>query len=308
MRVSVVIPCYKDAKTIGRALDSVFAQSRLPDEVIVVNDASPETIEILSVLEGYPSVRYVFNETNLGLAATRNVGVRMSTADIVSFLDADDELHPQKIEYQLTIYEEGVALSCDVQRIGDVRGVDQTKIYLGEPTTRIEADSSIMVKRNALTGASLMISRRLFLSLGGYDEKLRSCEDFDLWLRILDAGIKVYNIKLPLYLYRINEYGLSRNLYNISCWELVVVNKYYSRHGAKRAWLSSRDATCFIWLCKHLIRYEASGDANLLKSIVKNKDNLIASRFLRVVLGLALKFHIFKLWVFFGLQRFGSKR
>ena len=59
MRVSVVIPCYKDAGTLARALDSVLGQSRPVDEIIVVNDASPESREIEAVMGGYPQVRYI---------------------------------------------------------------------------------------------------------------------------------------------------------------------------------------------------------------------------------------------------------
>lgn len=96
-------------------------QSRPADEIIVVNDASPETKEIESVLAAYPQVKYIVNATNLGLAATRNVGVRVTSADIVSFLDADDRLHPQKIELQLSLFRPESAVSSGISRIGGER-------------------------------------------------------------------------------------------------------------------------------------------------------------------------------------------
>ena len=119
MRVSVVIPCYKDAHTLARALDSVLGQSRQVDEIIVVNDASPESHEIEAVMDGYPQVRYIINSQNMGLAATRNVGVEMATGDVISFLDADDQLHPQKIEFQCSILKDGSAVSCDSVRFAN---------------------------------------------------------------------------------------------------------------------------------------------------------------------------------------------
>jgi len=270
MRVSVVIPCFKDSATLGRALDSVFAQSRPADEVIVVNDASPETSEIEAVLVAYPSVKYVVNAANLGLAATRNAGVHAASGEIVCFLDADDELHPQKIELQLSLYRPGRAVSCSVERIGDERGIDRVAPYTGEVKHSVLADSSVLVRRNMLTGASLMLSRELFLSLGGYDETLRSCEDFDLWLRLLDAGVPAFNIDLPLYLYRVNENGLSRNLLNISYWELEVVKKHYARHRRAGEQPSGEASTLVIWLFKHFVRYERCRDPRLIEATRRN--------------------------------------
>lgn len=270
MRVSVVIPCFKDSATLGRALDSVLAQSRAADEVIVVNDASPETSEIEAVLVAYPSVKYVVNAANLGLAATRNAGVHAASGEIVCFLDADDELHPQKIELQLSLYRPGRAVSCSVERIGDERGTDRVATYTRSPKFTLFLSSSKLVRSNVLTGASLMISRALFLANGGYDAELRSCEDFDLWLRLLDAGVPVFNINLPLYLYRINENGLSRNFLNISRWELTVVQNQFARCRQRGEPLAGEALILFIWLFKHFVRYEQCHDDRLLAANIQN--------------------------------------
>lgn len=276
MRVSVVIPCYKDSATLGRALDSVFSQSRAADEIIVVNDASPETREIEAVLAVYPHVKYFVNTVNRGLAATRNVGVHAALGDIVTFLDADDELHPQKIELQLSLFSPGRAVSCSVARIGDERGIDRVVRYPGEVTYSVLKDSSVLVRRNALTGASLMVSRELFLSLGGYDETLRSCEDFDFWLRLLDAGVPAFHIDLPLYLYRVNENGLSRNLLNISYWELEVVTKHYARLRGAGVKPSGEAVTLAAWLFRHFVRFEQCHDPKLMEATRRNLELLDA--------------------------------
>lgn len=257
-RISVIIPCYKDAATLGRALESVYAQTTLPDEVVVVNDCSPQTAEIEAVLRNFPRVVYLRNSSNMGLAATRNVGVNAASGDILSFLDADDELHPQKLEFQLRAFEPAVAVACRVRRIGV--GASRGDFSPYKKTFRvIEVNNSReIIWRNCLTGASIMISKQLLSRHGGYDDSLRSCEDFDLWLRLLDAGVVVRDIKLPLYLYRYNENGLSRNYLDISHWELQVLRKYFDRQG--RAFLSSgRDAAIWaFWVIKHLVRFELS--------------------------------------------------
>jgi glycosyltransferase involved in cell wall biosynthesis len=284
MRVSVVIPCYKDARTLARALDSVLGQSRQVDEIIVVNDASPESREIEAVLDGYPQVRYIINSQNMGLAATRNVGVEKATGDVVSFLDADDELHPQKIQLQLNVYRADCAVACSVARIADERGTDRVVSYVGDLKYSMFRSSSKLIRRNALTGASLMISRALFLSHGGYDPKLRSCEDFDLWLRLLDAGVPVFNIDLPLYLYRINAGGLSRNFFNISNWELMVVQKHLAVCRQRGEPVKGEDLTLFTWLCRHFVRYEQCRDPRVLAATIQNLTLLDNSPFLKQLL------------------------
>lgn len=270
LRVSVIIPCYRDSATLSRALDSIYAQTRSVDEVIVVNDASPETFQIEAILAIYPNARYLVNQCNLGLAASRNAGVVVSTGEIVCFLDADDEWHPQKIEIQLSLYRPDRALSCSVVRIGDVRGIDHVVTYVGDPKCSVFRSSSKLIRSNVLTGASLMISKELFMEHGGYDENLRSCEDFDLWLRLLDSGIHVFNINLPLYLYRVNSFGLSRNFQSISCWELIVVQKYLAGCRQRGKPLPEEALIYFIWIFRHYVRYEQCSEPLLLKATNRN--------------------------------------
>ena len=303
MSVSVVIPCYKDSATLSRALDSVYAQTHAVDEIIVVNDASPETNAIVAVLAAYPGVKYIVNRKNLGLAATRNAGVRVASGDIVCFLDADDELHPQKIELQWSLYHPKRAISCNVMRIGDERGVDRVVFHHGEIRYSECGDSSRLVRRNTLTGASLFISRTLFLAHGGYDETLRSCEDFDLWLRLLDAGITVLNIEWPLYLYRLNEQGLSRNLLNISYWELEVVKKHYARHYRRGESPPDEGSTLALWLFRHFVRYAQCRDPKLLQNSRENLNLLEAWPLTRVALQLSLRIGLPRLF-----QRISANR
>lgn len=269
-QVCVIIPCYKDAATLSRALDSVYAQTHCIREVVVVNDCSPQTDQIEVILRSYPDVKYIKNTINLGLAATRNAGARAVTGDIISFLDADDELHPQKIEYQLSLYHPDIAVTCHVKRIGNETGIAGVEQFSGPCPFATVTDSRSIIRRNRLTGASIMLSRSLFLKVGGYDESLRSCEDFDLWLRLLDAGIQVYNIELPLYLYRVNEAGLSRNYANISQWELEAIKKYFYRHHQTGSTVPGEGGILAFWLMKHLWRYELCLDHSLIEATIEN--------------------------------------
>lgn len=289
MKISVIVPCFKDSATLKRSLDSIFSQTYTVNEIIVVNDASPETIEIEAILSTYPSVLYIKNNNNKGLAASRNIGVNAATGNIISFLDADDELHPQKIEAQIALFSPNEAISCQVARIGNEVGMNRIKLYPTNWRFSIHRKSAHLIKKNVLTGASILIGKNLFLSIGGYDESLRSCEDFDLWLRLLDAGIPVLNIKLPLYLYRDNESGLSRNYLNISKWEIEVLRKYFERKESSKLFDQYKYFIYFIWLIKHLVRYEECKNPVLLENIIKNIELINESAVFKFIFILILK-------------------
>ena len=146
-------------------------------------------------------------------------------------------------------------------------------------------------------GSVALLSRALFLKVGGYDDSLRSCEDFDLWLRLLDAGVQVYDIQLPLYLYRVNEVGLSRNYRNISRWELEVVKKYFQGHRHAGTLVSGEGATLAFWLMKHLLRYETCLDRDLLEATARNIELLTPWPLLKVAVSLIRHLRVLRIVV-----------
>lgn len=293
LTVCVIIPCYKDAKTIVRAIESVLVQTRKVNEIIVVNDCSPETDEIEKTLNDYPEIRYKKNTTNIGLAASRNVGIHAATCEVLTFLDADDELHPQKIELQLDLLCQGSVVSCDLELVNKEKQASSKKRYSNKPDYSVISVNRWLLLRNYITGASLMAPKQLLLDLGGYDESLRSCEDFDLWLRIISTGVIVKNISHPLYYYYYNSDSLSNNLVNTSFWETQVILKYLSdinKSPDKSFWSSF---ILFVWIIRHSIRFELckkdelnnqiENDVQYLSSYPFFKFVLIAMRYMGVI-------------------------
>ncbi|MDG1360092.1 MAG: glycosyltransferase, partial [Phycisphaerales bacterium] len=96
MRVSVVIPAYNASSLLGETLDSVSAQLRAPDEVIVVDDGSVD--DTARIAAAHPVVTNVVRRTNGGIAAARNDGIEAATGDLLFLLDADDLWHPIYLE------------------------------------------------------------------------------------------------------------------------------------------------------------------------------------------------------------------
>ena len=94
-KVSVIIPVFNGAETIGRALQSVFAQTFTDYEIVVVNDGS--TDDTASVLAGYGEKIRVVSQSNRGLSAARNAGIAASQGEYVALLDDDDQWLPEKL-------------------------------------------------------------------------------------------------------------------------------------------------------------------------------------------------------------------
>lgn len=266
--VSVIIPCYRDSATLARAIDSVLAQTYPAIEVVVVNDCSPETSAVESILARYPQVKYVRNSENLGLAGSRNAGIQEAKGEFVALLDADDEYLPGKIAAQMAAIEPGMAVTCGVLHVfADGRRQPSSFVSRGE---RLFDNPSLIQYRNTLNGAGLLIERGLLLSLGAFDASLRSCEDLDLWLRLLSAGIKVKDIGRPFYLYYANPAGLSKNFRNISKWEIEVIRRYAARKG--ESWMRSQEfaSVATAWLLRQLLRCELERDGTLYEQVMAN--------------------------------------
>lgn len=226
--VSIIIPCYSDVHLLDRAISSCLNQTYSNIEIIVINDNSPMSDKITDIVRLYPSIIYVSNSANLGLAASRNFGFAHSNGDFISFLDADDLLHPQKIEIQLSLYRPGTVLTCYTQCF--YNAVPTQPVISAIPAPIVFKSPFLLLFRNVLLGAAIFLDRQT-ASKTLYNPALRSCEDWDLYLRLLKANYRVLIIPLPLYLYYQNINGLSKaNIYNISYWETTVLYSFFSTH------------------------------------------------------------------------------
>lgn len=288
--VSVIIPCYRNSKTLGRAIDSVIAQTYPFVEIVVVNDCSPETKDIETALLRYSDVRYLRNSTNVGLAGSRNNGLAIARGEYIAFLDADDEYHSEKIEIQVAALEPNTVVTCGLTRL--LSGGEVRQWWIANRTVQ---DANHLIYRNTLNGAGLLASRELLMEHGGYDSSLRSCEDWDLWLRLLSSGVKVKSIGKPLYYYYENPTGLTQDLTSISHWNIEVVKRHSARADAK--WRSSHryPAMVVMALLRYIWKSELSNDLNFrlqVQHYIRNSDLLNDHYFLRVTLLLIARLRV----------------
>jgi len=179
--IAVIIPSFNRKLTLGRALDSVYAQTRPANEVIVVDDGSTDGTREF-VAEHYPDTKYIFQD-NSGVSAARNVGIENSSAAWIAFLDSDDEWLPQKLELQISaIVDKPSYKIVHTNEIWIRNGVRVNQMNKHQKYGGFIFDRCLPIC--AISPSSAMLSRELLLEVGGFDESLPACEDYDLWLKV----------------------------------------------------------------------------------------------------------------------------
>jgi glycosyltransferase involved in cell wall biosynthesis len=175
-RVAIVIPCYQHAYLLAAAIESALKQSLEAAEVVVVDDGSTDRPG--EVVRRYPSVRLIEQE-NRGLASARNAGLRAVESDKVIFLDADDRLLGNAIEAGLSAFADRPEAAFVYGPYREIRALRRAR-RVREASARED-----LVRCNAVGMiASVMFDRAKLLEIGGFDESLGMCEDWDVYLRL----------------------------------------------------------------------------------------------------------------------------
>ncbi len=183
MTIAAVIPCHNAVAYLGEAIESVRAQTRSVNEVIVVDDRSTDGSDALARAAGATLLR----AGGAGPGAARNRGWRASECDLIAFLDADDRWLPDHCAVLSDLLERhphAVLAFGGVDLIGTARGRFNAVLPVGAPVDgRMASALGCVVPQ-----MGVMIRRRALEEVGGYDEALMVAEDFDLFARLSHLG------------------------------------------------------------------------------------------------------------------------
>lgn len=186
--VSVVMPAYNNADTVGRALASIAAQSVRPREVIVVDDGSQDgTVAAVQAMAGAMNgvALRMFRQRNNGAGAARNRAIAEANGMWLAFLDADDEWLPAKLQRSLEETDvAGLVMSSHNLLAIDVdgeHGIDSRARYLCNPGDPYRT----LFLRGFISSSTVMVRRDAVVAAGGFDAGLRSAQDYELWLAVL---------------------------------------------------------------------------------------------------------------------------
>jgi len=192
--VSVIIPTFNRAWAVGKAIDSVLSQDYPNVELIVVDDGSGD--QTWPLLSAYKETLLPIHQSNQGVSAARNRGIAAAAGDLIAFLDSDDYWLPGKVSEQVAFFKSHPnALICQTEEIWIRNG------RRVNPRRRHQkAAGDIFIPSLALclvSPSAVMVKKALFTEIGGFDEDLPACEDYDLWLRV-SCRYPVHLIEKPL--------------------------------------------------------------------------------------------------------------
>jgi len=220
--VSVVIPTFDRESVLPRALDSVFAQTRPPAEVIVVDDGSTDsTVRCLEV--EYPQVELLTQE-NRGVSAARNRGIEAASEEWIALLDSDDEWTPTKLERQfdrLATHPENLVCHTDEIWIRHHRRVNPKRKH-AKYGGRI---FQYCLPLCAMSPSSILVHRSVFDAVGLFDEEMPACEDYDLWLRICARYPVLYLDEALVVKYGGHPDQLSRRIWGLDRFRIRALEK-----------------------------------------------------------------------------------
>jgi GT2 family glycosyltransferase len=190
-RVSIIMPCYRQAKYLPAAIQCVRAQSYTNIELVVVNDGSDDNTDEIVARSGNDIV-YV-HQSNAGLAAARNAGIAASSGNFFLFFDADDLIHPDAVAWHM----QAMAGQQDRFSVMSYR-IFQSNPSEGEDTLLKSGEPALprLFRFNLAPPIAYCCSRKMIETVGDFElAREWYCEDWDFWLRIALRGFQMVTVE-----------------------------------------------------------------------------------------------------------------
>lgn len=241
-KISIIIPTYNAQSTVGRAIESVLAQTYDDYEIIVIDDGSTDlTCEVVSqLMKDNSCIKFLVNDSNKGVAHSRNRGVKESSCEWIAFLDADDYWEANKLELQMK--ETAKYPDCKLFYTGskfiDAEG-NMSKFVFQIPE-KVTYDE--LLYQNVIPCSSVLIKREVLQEFPMKEDNLIH-EDYYTWLRWLRKNNYAVGINKPLLIYQVDKSSKSGNKLgaakmNYRTYKLMGLSfgkiVYYMFHYAKR--------------------------------------------------------------------------
>ncbi|PKN26920.1 MAG: glycosyltransferase family 2 protein [Deltaproteobacteria bacterium HGW-Deltaproteobacteria-21] len=230
--VSVIIPTYNRAGMVKRAVRSVLSQDYENFEIFVVDDGS--TDETSSLFENVEDgrLKFIRLERNVGGAQARNAGLSLARGEFIAFLDSDDEWFPSKLTKQLERFrelpEEYGLVYCGLL-FAHSNGKPERE-FVGNAAGVFLED--LLVQNLIGSMSCVMVKKRYLDQLGGFDPLMKSCQDWDLYIRLMNI-CRFHFVGEPLVRYYINKkdrWRISNRTESVLHGHLRIMEKYKHRY------------------------------------------------------------------------------
>ena len=235
-KVSVLIPCYNTAETLDETLESVISQTYTDFELVLVDDGSQDGTadSIKRWAEEHPQIKALMTEHS-GIIPSLNEGLEHCVGEYVARMDADDLMYPERLAKQAAYLDQHpeTTLVCT-----NVRGFPEDELREGfrlyiEWLNSLESFEDIqreMFVESPICHPSVMFRKEAVLSLGGYQEQ-GWAEDYDLWLRMIQAGMKLDKLSETLLDWRDTAERLTRTDSRYSLQNFLRAKAHYLVRG-----------------------------------------------------------------------------
>jgi glycosyltransferase involved in cell wall biosynthesis len=211
--ISVVIPTKNRAQRLIKAIASAQKQIDVSLEILIVDDASTDGTEsaVRPLAEADLRIKYFRHPQSVGGGAARNTGIENATGNLIAFLDDDDEWRENKLKVQLKLLKsETLAVAASSSFLLSRPGKKERLTKITPPSERQQ-----LLKSNHLGGASVcLVWKKILIGVGGLDPSLRSCQDWDLWLKLHKKGLIVVSQEPLVKYYVHNDVRITGNLDN----------------------------------------------------------------------------------------------
>ncbi len=251
-KVSVIIPTYNREYLLSYAIYSVLNQTFQDFELIVIDDGSVDkTKKVVEEFQKKDNRISYFYQKNKGSSSARNLGIKKSKGEYIAFLDSDDRWLPEKLEKQLTLFEkakENIGIvSCSAIDYSNER---ELKEHSFDKLKKEEYFPKILDKCFIHSPSSVVIKKKVIKDVGYFDEKLETCQDWEMWIRILEK-YELDFVFSPLFKYYVHSFNISKKRTKKRDLEILkyVLNKHkekYDRNPLIKSKALRKIANCYI--------------------------------------------------------------
>ena len=212
---------FNEQATITQSVKSIINQSYLDWEMIIIDDHSTDnTFQLLSELAKKDNrISVLRNEKNIGLAKSLNIGLKKNNSELIARMDGDDISKPSRLEKQVSF----MLANPDIDVLGtgaELIEDDETVVGSAFLPQEHESIKKVILKKSVFFHPSVMMRNSFVQTAGGYNEKLKRSQDYELWVRGLSCGAQYQNLNEVLISYRTSIYSKSLK---------TLVSEFYSR-------------------------------------------------------------------------------
>ncbi|MEY8371366.1 glycosyltransferase [Aerococcaceae bacterium 50-4] len=234
-KVSVISTVKNGEKTLAMMLESVVNQTYENVELVIVDDGSTDTtLDILNKFKDKYSTIKIIETEGIGRVHALNTAIQESTGEYIVNLDADDLIHPQKIQIQMNEmlkHSDYFLLATDSIIVRDLNTIEWNK--LDTQYSEITDVTDRILIRNTINHSSVLMNKEILNELGGYSTHQKSQVDYELWMRAFVNDLKMGIIDSPLTAKRIhsNQSFENKKRFQYTYRSMVLQQKYIFKSG-----------------------------------------------------------------------------